>query len=92
MIAPDDRAAGANYTGVRSKKPLTVGETMSNQDQQIETEAPELELNKESLRDLDVDGTNVKGGAGIIAVAPQIAPNVNPTIRATIAATGTSVI
>jgi hypothetical protein len=83
-----------NYIGPRSKKPSPVGEIMSIQDgiaQQAETELPELELNKESLHDLDVDGSAVKGGAGIIAVAP-IAPQTiaNPTIRATIGP-GTSV-
>jgi hypothetical protein len=50
---------------------------MSTQDgmsRQEEIEVPELALNKESLSDLDVDGSQVKGGAGIIAVAPQLAP------------------
>jgi len=35
----------------------------------------ELELNKETLQDLGVDAVDaaqIKGGAGIIAVAPQI--------------------
>jgi len=56
---------------------------------------PELELSKETLQDLDVEGINVKGGAGIVAQAPVAggAQPLNPgVIRATIATSGTSVI
>jgi hypothetical protein len=70
---------------------------MSNQydgAEQQEAAVPELELNKETLSDLDVDGGQVKGGAGIIAVAPQLTPARPNTggIRAeSLVQTGTSI-
>ena len=56
---------------------------------------PELELNKETLQDLEVDGSQVKGGgvslAGEVPVAGPVP--VHPgTIRMTIGTSGTSVI
>jgi hypothetical protein len=61
---------------------------------QEEAGIAELELNKESLHDLDVDGSNVKGGAGVIAAAPvaQANPNLNPGVIRATTASGTSVI
>ncbi|MEO8337433.1 MAG: hypothetical protein ABI664_20820 [bacterium] len=68
---------------------------MSFQDansQVAEATMPELELNKETLQDLEVDGSQVKGGAGgYIAVAGP-APVHPGTIRMTIGTSGTSVI
>jgi hypothetical protein len=56
----------------------------------------ELELNKETLQDLDVEGSDVKGGAGTIVVAKPNSVVANPTIIGTIRAeslsgSGTSV-
>lgn len=52
----------------------------------------ELELNKETLQDLEVDGSQVKGGGGGYVIVAGPAP-VNPgTIRMTIGTSGTSVI
>ncbi|MEP6732876.1 MAG: hypothetical protein ABJE10_19695 [bacterium] len=56
-----------------------------------EATIPELELNKETLQDLEVDGSQVKGGAGYVAVAGP-APQNPGTIRMTIGTSGTSVI
>ena len=56
--------------------------------QVAEATIPELELNKETLQDLEVDGSQVKGGAGYVAGTPYVAPG---TIRMTIGS-GTSVI
>ncbi|MEP6731104.1 MAG: hypothetical protein ABJE10_10725 [bacterium] len=58
-----------------------------------EATIPELELNKETLQDLEVDGSQVKGGAGAYAYVPVAGPaHVAPgTIRMT-GASGTSVI
>ena len=53
-----------------------------------------LELNKQTLKDLPVDGSDVAGGAGIIAVKPgQERMTGTSVIAPTIAQTGgTSVI
>ena len=53
-----------------------------------EATIPELELNKETLQDLEVDGSQVKGGAAYVAGPSYVAPG---TIRMTIGS-GTSVI
>ncbi|HEY4307480.1 MAG TPA: hypothetical protein VGM82_23605 [Gemmatimonadaceae bacterium] len=61
-----------------------------------EAAIPELELNKETLQDLEVDGNQVKGGGGGYAIiGPIVAgPVWTPpgTIRMTIGTSGTSVI
>ena len=56
--------------------------------QVAEATIPELELNKETLQDLEVDGSQVKGGAGYVAGPVYVPPG---TIRMTIGS-GTSVI
>ena len=54
-----------------------------------EATIPELELNKETLQDLEVDGSQVKGGGGVYVAGPAVvAPG---TIRMTVSS-GTSVI
>ncbi len=57
-----------------------------------EATIPELELNKETLQDLEVEGSQVKGGGGgyVVVAGPA---HVNPgTIRMTTVSSGTSVI
>ena len=60
--------------------------------QLAEATMPELELNKETLQDMEVDGSQVKGGAGVyvpVAGPGHVAPG---TDRMTIGTSGTSVI
>ena len=60
--------------------------------QLAEETIPELELNKETLQDLEVDGSQVKGGANVPVVVAGPAPQHPGTIRMTIGTSGTSVI
>jgi len=74
-----------------------IGDTMSIQygnTQFAEATIPELELNKETLQDLEVDGNQVKGGGlAVVTYACVAGPvRVDPgTIRMTVTS-GTSVI
>ena len=60
---------------------------MSIHDESAQAVIEELELNKETLQDLEVDGSQVKGGVSYVAVqGPAIT-----SLRVTVAS-GTSVI
>jgi hypothetical protein len=60
--------------------------------QLAEATMPELELNKETLHDLEVDGSQVNGGAASVSLVAGAPGPQNPgTIRMTITS-GTSVI